>query len=153
MKQFKDKFVIENFDYSGKNWKKIAIFFKKNFWSGFLHTENLKKIAKYNKINLFIIDALDDNIFWQNTYRMNQEEFENYYNQNKDIYEWNYSYLKSFIESNNIDLVLFCANLIPYKPQFLEGLRGITKIASWVLDDDVENVANRISKPYVKYYD
>lgn len=151
MKQ--DIFIIENYNYGGTKWKNIAILFKKNFWSAFLYSENLEKIAKYNKVNLFILDTSVDNVLDKRTYGMNQKEFEQYYISNKIKFEEAYGALKNIIKENKIDLVLFCANLIPFKPEFLYEIKKIAKIASWVQDDDVYRRGQQISKPYVKYYD
>jgi len=148
-----DDFIIENYNYWGKDWKNIAIFFKKNFWSGFMYPENLEIIAKYNKINLFILDTSDNNLLDKRSYNMSPKEFENFYINNQSRFKELYKSLKNIIIENNINLVLFCANLIPFKPEFLNEIKKYTKIASWVQDDDVYNRAINISKPYVKYYD
>ena len=149
----KDSFIIEKYNYGGIKWKNIAILFKKNFWSAFLYSENLEKIAKYNKVNLFVLDTSLDNVLDKRTYGMNQKEFEEYYIRNKNKFQEAYGALKNVIKESKIDLVLFCANLIPFKPEFLDEIKKIVKIASWVQDDDVYNRAISISKPYVKYYD
>lgn len=146
-------FIVESYNYGGDNWKNIAIFFKRNFWSAFLFPENLEIIAKYNKINLFVLDTEQENLLDKRSYCMKPDEFEKFYNKNYNRIEELYWTLKLFIVENKIDLCLFCANIIPFKKEFLSEIKEYTKIASWVQDDDVYKKAEIISKPYVQYYD
>ncbi len=153
MEKFYKSFIVEKYNYGGGSWKNVAIFFKRNFWSAFMYPKNLEIIARYNKINLFILDTEQENLLDKRSYDMDPNEFENFYIKHHDKIKELYKTLKVFITDNKINLVLFCANLIPFKLEFLDEIKKHTKIASRVQDDDVFKKAEKISKPYVKYYD
>jgi hypothetical protein len=47
-----------------------------------LFPENLEIIAKYNNINLFILDTEQENLLDKRSYCMKPDEFEKFYNKN-----------------------------------------------------------------------
>lgn len=140
--------VVDRFNY----WeKKVAIFLKNSFWDHRLYEKNLQKIAEHNNLDIYLFSIGNDELFWKRTFYMWPNDFEELYSTWK--YKPYYDYITEIIKKEHIKLCLFCGNVIPWHNDFLKELKKYTIVASYIGDDDVRMVAERISKPYVKYYD
>ncbi|EKD44106.1 MAG: hypothetical protein ACD_71C00236G0006 [uncultured bacterium (gcode 4)] len=142
--------VIENYNF----WEqKVAFFLKDSFWDPFVHKENLERIAKHNNLDIHLFDIKNNKVFWRHIFYMYPNEFEKYYIENEGEYAKYYNSILEYVRNNNIKVCIFFWNVTWWHDSFLNEVRKECIIASYIVDDDVEEVANRISRPYVRNFD
>lgn len=142
--------LIENYNF----WdKKVAFFIKESFGDPFNNKKNLERIAMYNNLDIHLFDIKDNHCFWRHIFYMGFDEFEKYYSENEAEYKKYYDYFLKYIKNNSIEVCIFFDNVIWWHESFLDELKKISQIGSYIVDDDVEDFANRISRPYIKNFD
>lgn len=131
----------------------VAFFTKESFGDPFSNPVNLEKIAELNDLDVHLFDIADGNLFWRHVFYMYPKDFEKFFNENREGYEKIYQWILDYLQENEIHTCIFFGNVIWWHMDFLNVLKKHSIACSYIVDDDVEEVANRISRPYVKYFD